>query len=522
MLQSKKKKGITLIEMLVVIAIIAILVSIISPIVGRSVIKAAGAANAANLRAIEGKISVIKTSNMDAFDRYLAEKSHMNSGGGWDTLGIHTSTEYAEDGVITYVFYTGNVTVDNVPVSEKLKVGTMDLPAGIQMGVYQTKQDIIAFYEVRNSANDCVRYTKDDFAIVAETGDYNGNGTVIKSMENMVWDESCERGVHTDQNNDCICDNPRCLKDAHHFKTNADQYCDVCNAENPNFDPALRDTAEQLLCAAGAHSWKQTGSGNNKKHTCTRSGCTASGSCVDDDGDDKCDVCGNDGCVTPDTLITLADGSTKRVDELNGTEMLLVWNHITGEFTSAPVAYVIDHDKVVNNVEVITLTFSDGNFVKIVSEHVFFDADLGKYVAITSANADTFVGHSFAAMADGKMHMTKLVSVDRHMEETEIYEVITNKTLTCFTNNVLSASAFIDGLLNVFEVDTDTMAFNADAMNADIEKYGLTNYAFFAPFVSREMFDMHNGEYMAVAMGKNVLSLDDIMGLIDLYNLYVN
>ncbi len=51
------KKGFTLIEMLVVIAIIAILVAIIIPVVQSSTIKAAAAADAANMRSYKAEIA---------------------------------------------------------------------------------------------------------------------------------------------------------------------------------------------------------------------------------------------------------------------------------------------------------------------------------------------------------------------------------------------------------------------------------------------------------------------------------
>ena len=42
------------------------------------------------------------------------------------------------------------------------------------------------------------------------------------------------------------------------------------------------------------------------------------------------------GCLTPDTAISLADGSMKRADELSDTDMLLVWDFDEGRFTEAP------------------------------------------------------------------------------------------------------------------------------------------------------------------------------------------
>ena len=65
-------------------------------------------------------------------------------------------------------------------------------------------------------------------------------------------------------------------------------------------------------------------------------------------------------CTDEYTLVTLDDGSQVRVDSLKGDEMLLVWNHSTGKLESAPVAYIVNHDKVVAEHEVIRLVFSDG------------------------------------------------------------------------------------------------------------------------------------------------------------------
>lgn len=53
----RNRKGFTLIEMMVVIAIIAILTAVIIPVVGNSTLKARAAANAANLRSVQGAVT---------------------------------------------------------------------------------------------------------------------------------------------------------------------------------------------------------------------------------------------------------------------------------------------------------------------------------------------------------------------------------------------------------------------------------------------------------------------------------
>ncbi len=98
------------------------------------------------------------------------------------------------------------------------------------------------------------------------------------------------------------------------------------------------------------------------------------------------------GCVVAGTLITLADGSQKAVEDLTGDEMLLVWNLKTGSLDEAPILF-IDNDPIVM-CSVINLYFSDGTQVKVISEHGFWDYNLNEYVYLDKEAAQ-YVGHWF-------------------------------------------------------------------------------------------------------------------------------
>ena len=228
---------------------------------------------------------------------------------------------------------------------------------------------------------------------------------------------------------------------------------------------------------------------------------------------------GSTPCVTPDTLVTLADGTQVRVDSLTGNEMLLVWNHETGALESVPVAYIVDHEKVVSEREIVHLTFSNGKTVKMIGEHVFFDATLNKYVAITSENANDFIGHNFIALSeDGtSVESVELISIEREIKETEVYEVVSYKHLTCFTEGILSTSAFLDPLLNVFDIDRETLTYDMESVQSDIETYGLYTYADFEGLISEEAFELYNAQYLKIAVGKGYITWDDILELIDIY-----
>ena len=222
-------------------------------------------------------------------------------------------------------------------------------------------------------------------------------------------------------------------------------------------------------------------------------------------------------CFTADTLITLADGSQVRVDSLTGNEELLVWNHSTGSLESAKIGYIVNHDGVSQNILVNKLYFSDGNVVKVIGEHVFFDSTLNKYITINYDNVADYVGHEFVSLNGNELEYITLDSYIIEEEYTQIYEVVTDKHLTCFTEGVLSASAYLDKLLNVFEINEETLSYDLEQVQADIEKYGLYTYADFEGLIDEKAFEMYNGAYLKVAVGKGYITWDEILELIDIY-----
>ena len=220
-------------------------------------------------------------------------------------------------------------------------------------------------------------------------------------------------------------------------------------------------------------------------------------------------------CVTGDTLITLADGSKKQVKDLTGEEELLVWNHVTGEFNTAPTAYIVNHDGEEIETEVITLYFEDGKKIDIIEEHVFFDRTLNKYVAL-GENAVDNVGHEFSVVTDGELTTAKLVKVESKIKKTDIYEVVSFKYINCLTNDILSTSAYLDPIMNVFDIEPGTMKYIN--MEEDIAQYGLYTYEDFAELIPEKAFEMYNGAYLKVAVGKGYITWNDILDLIGIYD----
>ncbi len=225
-------------------------------------------------------------------------------------------------------------------------------------------------------------------------------------------------------------------------------------------------------------------------------------------------------CVTPDTLITLADGSKVRVDSLKGDELLLVWNLETGKLDYAPIMFVDSEAEA--EYEVIKLYFSDGTEVKVISEHGFWDYDLNKYVYL-DRYANKYIGHTFAKHNGDELIKVQLVDVVLENIVTTAWSPVTVGHLCYFVNDMLSMPGGVGGLFNIFEVDPETMTYDYAALQKDIETYGLFTYEEMNEIcpLSEDMFVAAGGAYLKISIGKGNMTVEDLIYMIERYAKYI-
>ena len=225
-------------------------------------------------------------------------------------------------------------------------------------------------------------------------------------------------------------------------------------------------------------------------------------------------------CVTPDTLITLADGTQVRVDSLTGNEELLVWNMETGKLDKAPIMFIDSETEA--EYEIVKLIFSDGTEVKVIGEHGFWDYDLNKYVYL-DRYAEKYIGHTFAKQNGDALEKVTLVDVVIETEVTTAWSPVTAGHLCYFVNGMLSMPGGVSGLFNIFEVDAETMTYDYEAMQRDIETYGLYTYEELNAIcpLSEEMFNAAGGAYLKISIGKGNLTEEELIYMINRYSKFI-
>ncbi len=221
----------------------------------------------------------------------------------------------------------------------------------------------------------------------------------------------------------------------------------------------------------------------------------------------------SESCVVEGTLITLADGTIKPVEELAVGDMIMVFNHVSGVNEAAPLIFNTHGDAEARMYDVLHLQFENGEDVEIVQSHGFFDTTLMQYVYINYDNYMDYIGHEFY-----KNNGTRIKLTNGYIEKkmTRIFCPVTYFHMNSYANGFLNTPNIpgdITGLVNYFEYDPD-LKYNEEAMQKDIEKYGLYTYDDFSDYISYEAYLSSPSVYLKVAVGKDMITYDEIVNVI--------
>jgi len=287
--------------------------------------------------------------------------------------------------------------------------------------------------------------------------------------------------------------------------------CGSCNA--PKQSGANHCSDHDCQYSGGCTSDRASGSTACTEHTCTK--CNAKAE--KPNNDNLCDDC-DGGCVTPDTLVTLADGSKKRVDELTYSDTLLVWDFFNGEYAAVPASVIVFHGNA--NYTVTELFFEDGTSVKTIGAHDFFSVEANEFITIDSKNVDSFVGHHFIKASGSSYTSVELVDYDVRIEYTGSYSLLSAIHNNFIVEDMFSLTPLLlvdtENFFEYFEVG-EGMKYDEEKMQADIETYGLYTYEDFADYLTYEQYIALNAPYYKVLVGKGIVTFEDLLTAINAY-----
>ncbi len=136
-------------------------------------------------------------------------------------------------------------------------------------------------------------------------------------------------------------------------------------------------------------------------------------------------------CFPADTLIRLADGTTKRADEITYDDELLVWDFDNGRFASSNPLWI----KVAETAHQYNyLRFSDGSVLKTINQHRIFNKEAGKFTYPMSD--ETPIG---TTTFNAKGEYVTLVEKKVVEEDVVFYNIITDYHMNLFADNILTS-----------------------------------------------------------------------------------
>lgn len=145
-------------------------------------------------------------------------------------------------------------------------------------------------------------------------------------------------------------------------------------------------------------------------------------------------------CLVEGTLVSMADGTTKKIEEITYSDRLAVWNFDEGRFDEAQPLF-IKEEQIANGY--CLLEFSDGSSLKIINQHRIFNKEEGMFTFTMSE--DTPVGTT-TFNVDGRD--VRLVRTQVVEEEVRYYNVITFGHMNLFANGILASI----GLNNLYPI----------------------------------------------------------------------
>lgn len=207
-------------------------------------------------------------------------------------------------------------------------------------------------------------------------------------------------------------------------------------------------------------------------------------------------------CVSGDTLITLADRSTKRIDQLTYNDMLLAYNLDTGFYEAAGISKIYCHGLDAEVAELL-LTFSNNSEIKIIPPHGFLDCTRLEFVQIDSNDFEQYIGDEFLLDNGEKAVLESVEFIDT---VDEAWSLITKDDENFIANGLVSITGHRYALFPI----TENMIFDAEVKQSDIDTYGVFEYEQFADKMSEEDFYDLNCQYYKIPLEKGIIDMDYI------------
>lgn len=137
-------------------------------------------------------------------------------------------------------------------------------------------------------------------------------------------------------------------------------------------------------------------------------------------------------CLVEGTLITLADGYTKRIEYITYDDELLVWDFDSCAFATSKPLWIKKGNE---SPEYNLLTFEDGTSLRTVGQHRFLNKETGEF---------TYPLHSPLGTTTFTHEKKSLMLTEKRVVKDDIgsFNIITDYHMNLFANGILTSNSF--------------------------------------------------------------------------------
>lgn len=219
------------------------------------------------------------------------------------------------------------------------------------------------------------------------------------------------------------------------------------------------------------------------------------------------DATDTDTCIVGTTLLTMADGSAKEAEDVRLGDSLLTFDFETGSYRTEPVVFAEKISQAFTTL--ITVNFDDGTSTGVIRQHSFFDRDKRDLFVVNADTVASCIGIRCLTQSGNGFSSKTITSYSIEKTRIDSYEFITAYDLNFFADGMLSCEGTI--LRHTFFELDETLKYDAVKKARDIAIYGLYTYDEFKDYMTQAEFDLLNGPCFKVAIGKGLMTYDEMM-----------
>lgn len=139
-------------------------------------------------------------------------------------------------------------------------------------------------------------------------------------------------------------------------------------------------------------------------------------------------------CLAEGTKILLANGKHKKIEDIEYTDLLMVYDHINGGITYVYPAWIEEKG---TSPHYEKITFSDGSLLKVINKHDLFDVDKKRYVDVSNQN-EFNIGSRVYKVENNELKIVTVKSIEYLKENINYYGVVSTKYYNIIANGFIT------------------------------------------------------------------------------------